>query len=192
MNEDEAVEYIAKKAVLWSLIYGSGLVEGLPTKDKFMQNYWDAVPNALDSRKLGTFTLDAEQPTALPPKICTYRKPKLYWFGEVHGSNNFIWDEGYTMGRHWSVIGDTVEEYNPLKGRRFISEPEEQNWDNVDNEFLKKLTGDEWVETKTCDKKSSEWKPQGKIIVMSGKPLRMNNKDKETIERVEGIEYPEA
>jgi hypothetical protein len=39
----------------------------------------------------------------------------------------------------------------------------------VDEDFLMKLTGDEWVETKTLDAKSEAWKPQGTLYVSSGR-----------------------
>ena len=183
MTEDR-VEYLAKKAVLWGMLY----------RQKIMQDWYDAAYSGVGMAK-------PDDQTALPPKVCYYGKPKLYWFGEVHGSNNYIWNEGYTMARHWDVtatklhlhtIGDTVEEYNPLKGKRFVGISEPAEHDVVDHEFLKRFTGDEWVETTTLNKKSSEWKPQGEIFVMSGQPLRMNDRSKEAIEKVRRIEFPEA
>lgn len=212
MTEDEMVEYLAKKAVLWSLIYGAGLSTELPAKEKFMLNYWDAVPNTLDNGKLGVGTLYGK--VVLPPKICHYRKPKLYWFGEVHGSNNFVWNEGFTMARHWAISPDrltlkgrnpseglsvwpaapmgSTTGRNPLAGKRFIGISEPTEHGAVDSDFFKRFTGDEWVETKTFNKKSSEWKPQGEIFIGGSQPLRMNNKSKETIERVQRIEFPEG
>lgn len=55
-----------------------------------------------------------------------------------------------------------------------VWEQAEARHNAMDENFRNKLTGDEWVETKTLNKKSSEWKPQGEIFVMSGKPLRMH------------------
>ena len=157
--------------------------------------------NALDSGKMGVIVLENETPTKLPQKICTYRKPKLYWFGELHPSNNFIHNPGFNRSVHWKIdpsklvlkgrdpkdglsvfpsMGSTTgryEEANPLKGKRFIGISEPPEGDKIDNDFLMRFTGDDWVETRTLNKKSSEWKPQGEIIVMSGKPLKIKDKD---------------
>lgn len=151
-----------------------------------MAEYWDWVGKARDNRKtLGTGVIKEEPPTELPPKVCNYRKPKVYWFGEA--GNNVPYSIG-TGAAHFAVIGDTVE---GLRGRRFIgiSEPVEQHWDMIDNDFLHRLTGDVWVETRTLNKSSKTWEPQGEIFIGGSKPLKINEKSEEQIERVKGIEF---
>ena len=43
----------------------------------------------------------------------------------------------------------------------------------VDEEFLKKVTDIEWVETSTLNVSSKNWVPKGEIFIMSGKPLTL-------------------
>lgn len=138
MNDQQIVDFIAKKAVLWSLIYGAqGFGKNLPAKEKLMQKYWDSVPRTLDNGRLGVGTLQAKPRTTLPQKVCNYGKPKLEWYGQA-ASSNFIWNDGYTMSRHWDInpgsltvrgsdpsqnmsvfsVGDTVETF---RDKRFIS-----------------------------------------------------------------------
>ncbi len=229
MTETELIQAELYKAmVLDSLLYGIKAGQGYGKNYKAAEkiraqaraNFPVPITNSLDSRKMGVGILKAKPLTKLPPKICNYRKPKLYWFGELHGSNNLVHNPGYSgNARHWDVfanklklitsdypamsmmpyikgadqskgtsmhVGDTVEEY---KGKRFIGISELTETEQIDNDFLKRFTGDDWVETRTLSK-PHVWKPQGKIFVTSGKPLKINDKSKETIERVERIEYP--
>ena len=60
-------------------------------------------------------------------------------------------------------VQEAADEY---KSKRFIGISEPTESERMDSEFLKKFTGDEWVETKTLNHKSSEWKPQGEIIIL--------------------------
>jgi phage/plasmid-associated DNA primase len=87
------------------------------------------------------------------------------------------------------VTGQNFEQ-DTLKGCRFygISEPPMNA--PIDNEFFKKLTGDEWVMTRTLNVKSSGWVPQGVPFVASNKPLKINTRDKAIVERVQMIEFP--
>jgi phage/plasmid-associated DNA primase len=87
------------------------------------------------------------------------------------------------------VSGQNFEQDN-FKGRRFIGVSEPPMGDSVDNEFLKKFTGDDWVETRTLNVKSSGWVPQGVLFVASNKPLKINTRDKAIVERVQMIEFP--
>ena len=70
---------------------------------------------------------------------------------------------------------DKATKMDPLKGRRFVGISEPTEYDMIDNDFLKRFTGDEWVETKTLNVKSKDWKPQGTVIVASGQKLKMPN-----------------
>lgn len=87
------------------------------------------------------------------------------------------------------VSGQNFEQ-DSFKGRRFYGVSEPPMGDAVDNEFLKKLTGDEWVETRTLNVKSSGWVPQGVPFVASNKPLKINTRDKAIVKRVQMIEFP--
>lgn len=87
------------------------------------------------------------------------------------------------------VSGQNFEQ-DSFKGRRFIGVSEPPMNDPIDNEFLKKFTGDDWVETRTLNVKSSGWVPQGVVFVASNKPLKINTRDKAIVERVQMIEFP--
>lgn len=87
------------------------------------------------------------------------------------------------------VSGQNFEQ-DSFKGRRFIGVSEPPMHDPIDNEFLKKFTGDEWVETRTLNVKSAGWVPQGVAFVASNKPLKINTRDKAIVERVQMIEFP--
>lgn len=87
------------------------------------------------------------------------------------------------------VSGQNFEQ-DSFKGRRFIGVSEPPMHDPIDNEFLKKFTGDDWVETRTLNVKSSGWVPQGVVYVASNKPLKINTRDKAIVERVQMIEFP--
>jgi phage/plasmid-associated DNA primase len=87
------------------------------------------------------------------------------------------------------VQGQNFEQ-DSFKGRRFIGVSEPPMGDAIDNEFLKKFTGDDWVETRTLNVKSSGWVPQGVVFVASNKPLKINTRDKAIVERVQMIEFP--
>jgi phage/plasmid-associated DNA primase len=87
------------------------------------------------------------------------------------------------------VQGQNFEQ-DAFKGRRFIGVSEPPMGDAIDNEFLKKFTGDDWVETRTLHVKSTGWVPQGVVYVASNKPLKINTRDKAIVERVQMIEFP--
>jgi phage/plasmid-associated DNA primase len=87
------------------------------------------------------------------------------------------------------VSGQNFEQ-DSFKGRRFIGISEPPMGDPIDNEFLKKYTGDDWVETRTLNVKSSGWVPQGVLFIASNKALKINTRDKAIVERVQLIEFP--
>jgi phage/plasmid-associated DNA primase len=87
------------------------------------------------------------------------------------------------------VSGQNFEQ-DTFKGRRFIAVSEPPMNDPIDNEFLKKFTGDDWVETRTLNVKSSGWVPQGVVYIASNKPLKINTRDKAIVKRVQMIEFP--
>lgn len=87
------------------------------------------------------------------------------------------------------VSGQNFEQ-DSFKGRRFIGISEPSHTEKIDDDFLKKYTGDVWVETRTLNVKSSGWVPQGVCFVASNSPLRINTRDKAIVERVQLIEFP--
>lgn len=87
------------------------------------------------------------------------------------------------------VSGQNFEQ-DSFKGRRFIGISEPSHTEKIDDDFLKKFTGDVWVETRTLNVKSSGWVPQGVVFVASNQPLRINTRDKAIVERVQLIEFP--
>lgn len=87
------------------------------------------------------------------------------------------------------VSGQNFEQ-DDMKGRRFVGISEPSHTEKIDDDFLKKYTGDVWVTTRTLNVKSSGWIPQGVCFVASNKPLRINTRDKAIVERVQLIEFP--
>lgn len=87
------------------------------------------------------------------------------------------------------VTGQNFEQ-DSFRGARFIGVSEPPMNDPIDNEFLKKFTGDEWVETRTLNVKSSGWRPQGVPFVASNKAMKINTRDKAIVERVQMVEFP--
>ena len=87
------------------------------------------------------------------------------------------------------VSGQNFEQ-DSFKGRRFYGISEPPMNDPIDNEFLKKLTGDEWVETRTLNVKSAGWVPQGVPFVATNKALKINTRDKAIVGRVQMVEFP--
>lgn len=87
------------------------------------------------------------------------------------------------------VQGQNFEQ-DSFKGRRFIGVSEPPMHDPIDNEFLKKFTGDDWVETRTLHVGSQGWVPQGVAFVATNKPMKINTRDKAIVDRVQMIEFP--
>lgn len=87
------------------------------------------------------------------------------------------------------VSGQNFEQ-DSLKGRRFVGISEPSHTEKIDDDFLKKYTGDVWVETRTLNVKSSGWIPQGVVFIASNQPLRINTRDKAIVERVQLIQFP--
>ena len=153
--------------------------------------------NALDSGKMGVIVLENETPTKLPQKICTYQKRKVNWYGTATpayslgvGAAHFDVSKLFLKGRDpkeglsvFPAMGSTTgryEESDPFKGKRFIGVSEPPEGDKIDNDFLMRFTGDDWVETRTLKGKPT-WKPQDKIFIASGRPLKINEKGSNSI-----------
>lgn len=87
------------------------------------------------------------------------------------------------------VSGQNFEQ-DSMKGARFIGITEPSHTDKIDDDFLKKYTGDDWVETRTLNVKSSGWTPQGVIFIASNATLKINTREKAITNRVQIIEFP--
>lgn len=87
------------------------------------------------------------------------------------------------------VSGQNFEQ-DAFKGRRVIGISEPSHTAKIDDDFLKKYTGDVWVETRTLNVKSSGWVPQGVVFIASNAPLKINTRDKAIVNRVQLIEFP--
>lgn len=87
------------------------------------------------------------------------------------------------------VSGQNFEQ-DKLKSLRFSGISEPSSSEPIDDDFLKRYTGDIWVETRTLNAASTGWVPQGVIFVASNKPLRINTRDEAIVERVQMIQFP--
>lgn len=87
------------------------------------------------------------------------------------------------------VQGQNFEQDN-FRGRRVIGISEPSSKEDIDDDFLKRYTGDEWMETRTLHAKSSGWAPQGVIFVSSNATLKINSRDQAIVDRVQVIDFP--
>jgi phage/plasmid-associated DNA primase len=87
------------------------------------------------------------------------------------------------------VNGQNFEQ-DSCRGRRMIVISEPSSTERIDDDFVKQFTGDEWVETRTLNVKSSGWIPQGVIFVLSNADLKINTRDKAIVDRTHVIEFP--
>lgn len=87
------------------------------------------------------------------------------------------------------VTGQNFEQDN-FRGRRIISVPEPSSTEKIDDDFLKRFTGDIWVETRTLNEKSTGFVPQGVAFVASNDQLKINTREQAIVERVQVIEFP--
>lgn len=87
------------------------------------------------------------------------------------------------------VSGQNFDQ-DSFRGRRFIGISEPSNTEKIDDDFLKRFTGDIWVETRTLNVKSTGHVPQGVVFVASNGDLKINTREKAIVERVQVIEFP--
>lgn len=122
--------------------------------------------------------------------------------GPPHSGKSVAINTLFTLGRPGSgysampdsrvitkVSGQNFEQDN-LKGIRFSGISEPSSTEPIDDDFLKRYTGDIWVETRTLNVASTGWAPQGVIFVASNKPLRINTRDAAIVDRVQMIQFP--
>lgn len=87
------------------------------------------------------------------------------------------------------VNGQNFEQ-DSSRGRRFIVISEPSSSEKIDDDFIKQYTGDEWIETRTLNVKSSGHTPQGVIFVLSNDRLKINTRDTAIVDRVQTIAFP--
>ena len=81
-------------------------------------------------------------------------------------------------------------EQDAFRGRRFIGLSEPSSTEKIDDDFIKRFSGDEWVETRTLNVKSSGWVPQGVAFIAANDIPKINTRDKAIVDRLQVIEFP--
>lgn len=76
------------------------------------------------------------------------------------------------------------------RGARFVYISEPPNTGRTDDDFMKSITGDGDVTTRTLNKKESTWNPQCLLCIASNAPLKINFRDEAIVERVQVINFP--
>jgi phage/plasmid-associated DNA primase len=87
------------------------------------------------------------------------------------------------------VSGQNFEQ-DQLRAKRVIGVSEPDSKERLDDDFIKRFSGDDYISTRTLNEKSSGWIPQGIIFVASNAPLKINTRDEAIVERVQVIEFP--
>lgn len=117
------------------------------------------------------------------------------------GKSNFIdiFMKLGSTGASYVTAPDTISimktlgtnfEQDQFRNKRFIAISEPSSTDHVDDEFLKRFTGEDWVMTRTLNSKSSGWSPQGLLFIASNGPLKINSRDDATVQRIKVVEFP--
>lgn len=76
------------------------------------------------------------------------------------------------------------------RGARFVYISEPPNTGRTDDDFLKAITGDGDVATRTLNKKETQWVPQCLLCIASNAPLKIDIRDDAIVERVQQISFP--
>lgn len=77
-----------------------------------------------------------------------------------------------------------------FKRKRFIMISEPPLGEQIDDDFLKKFTGDSSVTTRTLNDRGGNWTPQGTLFIASNDTLRINSRDRAIVERMQVIKFP--
>lgn len=171
MMEDDEFRAEYQRHLLYALIHGrQGYGKNLRAKEEFMAE----ISNLDNVQRPATLSADRIAKPKMPQKVCNYRKPKLEWYGTQ------VWASGYYpnwVARHWDIRPDAL----------YIRGADPNNGTSI---FGK----DDGIRgtTKTLSHKTNPWKPKGELFISSGKKLQTHVKDKDTVERVKRIEFPEA
>lgn len=79
---------------------------------------------------------------------------------------------------------------NDFRGPRFLTISEPSHREEIDDDFLKKFSGDEFVNTRTLYGMFEQWRPQGIPFIASNDSLRINTRDAAIVDRIYMIEFP--
>jgi putative DNA primase/helicase len=122
--------------------------------------------------------------------------------GPPHSGKSVYVDTMFTLGKDGAgyaampdsraltkVTGQNFEQ-DHFRGRRFIGISEPSSTEKIDDDFIKRFTGDIWVETRTLNAKSEGWIPQGVIFCASNNNLKINTREPAIVQRVQVIEFP--
>lgn len=86
--------------------------------------------------------------------------------------------------------GTTNFGQDEFRGARFVYISEPPSTGRVDDDFLKGITGDGDVATRTLNKKESAWNPQCLLCIASNASLKIDIRDDAIVERVQQINFP--
>lgn len=86
--------------------------------------------------------------------------------------------------------GNTNFSQDEFRGARFVYISEPPNTGRVDDDFLKAITGDGDLTTRTLNKKESMWNPQCLLCIASNAALKIDIRDPAIVERVQQISFP--
>lgn len=108
-----------------------------------------------------------------------------------------IWAKG-TQGSGYCVMPNSSAitrqqqnwEQSRMRGKRMIGISEPDTGKEIDDDFLKRFTGDVWVETRNLREKSHGWAPQGIIYIASNDYLKINTRDKAIVDRIHIVNFP--
>jgi len=76
------------------------------------------------------------------------------------------------------------------RGARFVYVSEPPTHGKADDPFLKAITGDGKVKTRTLNKKETNWLPQCLLVIASNQTLKIDIRDPAIVERVQQISFP--
>jgi phage/plasmid-associated DNA primase len=79
------------------------------------------------------------------------------------------------------------DEYRGLR-LAYVSEPPDSG--RADGPFLKAITGDGNVSTRTLNKRESAWSPQCLLVIAANQSLKIDIRDPAIVERVQEIQFP--
>lgn len=77
-----------------------------------------------------------------------------------------------------------------FRRKRFIMISEPPLGEQIDDDFLKKFTGDSSVATRTLNDKGGNWTPQGTLFIASNDTLRINSRDRAIVDRMQVVKFP--
>jgi phage/plasmid-associated DNA primase len=93
-------------------------------------------------------------------------------------------------GKSIMIVSGQNFSQDEYRGARFVYISEPPNTGKTDDDFLKAITGDGDVTTRTLNKQESMWNPQCLLCIASNDSLKINFRDEAIVERVQEIRFP--